>query len=90
MPHTRVTEHKHFAPWEDHDATICFREFSRECGPDDTPYYPIRLVQEKALLNDYVAAARAETGVTFLGRLGTYRYLDMDVTIREALNAAES
>ncbi|WP_214650083.1 UDP-galactopyranose mutase [Palleronia pontilimi] len=89
VPYTRITEHKHFAPWEDHETTICFREYSRACGPDDTPYYPIRLVEEKALLNDYVAAAEAETGVTFLGRLGTYRYLDMDVTIREALDAAE-
>ncbi|WOI58456.1 UDP-galactopyranose mutase [Palleronia sp. LCG004] len=88
VPFTRITEHKHFAPWETHEETICFREFSRECGPGDTPYYPIRLVDEKALLGDYVAAAEAARGVTFLGRLGTYRYLDMDVTIREALDAA--
>ncbi len=89
VPFTRITEHKHFAPWEDHADTICFREFSRECGPDDTPYYPIRLVEEKALLGDYVKAAEEARGVTFLGRLGTYRYLDMDVTIREAMDAAE-
>ena len=49
---------------------------------------PIRQVREKALLADYVALAEQETGVTFVGRLGTYRYLDMDVTIREALDTA--
>jgi UDP-galactopyranose mutase len=46
------------------------------------------MVEEKALLGAYVERARAESGVTFMGRLGTYRYLDMDVTIREALDCA--
>ena len=90
VAHTRITEHKHFSPWETHAGTVCYREFSRACQPGDTPYYPIRLVEEKTMLSDYVNLARAETGVTFLGRLGTYRYLDMDVTIREALDAAET
>ncbi|MEO1797497.1 MAG: UDP-galactopyranose mutase [Pseudomonadota bacterium] len=88
VPFTRITEHKHFAPWESHDKTVCYREFSRLCGPDDTPYYPIRLANEKSVLADYVARADAEKGVTFVGRLGTYRYLDMDVTIREAMDVA--
>ena len=61
---------------------------SRACEPGDIPYYPIRLVEEKAQLADYVARAEREAGVTFVGRLGTYRYLDMDVTIREALDTA--
>lgn len=87
-PWTRITEHKHFAPWESHDGTVCYREFSRAATPADIPYYPIRLVQEKAMLADYTALAQASDGVTFVGRLGTYRYLDMDVTIREALDAA--
>jgi UDP-galactopyranose mutase len=65
-----------------------YREFSRLCGEADTPYYPVRLVKEKAQLLEYVHLARAESGVTFLGRLGTYRYLDMDVTIHEALQTA--
>lgn len=86
VPWTRITEHKHFAPWEEHDGSVLYREFSRECGPEDIPYYPIRLVAEKAMLADYVARAEAEPNVTFVGRLGTYRYLDMDVTIREALD----
>ena len=86
VPYTRITEHKHFAPWEEHAGTVCYREYSRACEAGDIPYYPIRLVQEKALLAEYEALAQAEDGVTFLGRLGTYRYLDMDVTIREALD----
>jgi UDP-galactopyranose mutase len=88
VPHTRVTEHKHFSPWEEHAGTVCYREFSRVCGPDDIPYYPIRLVEEKEQLAQYVSRAERETAVTFVGRLGTYRYLDMDVTIREALDTS--
>lgn len=89
VPYTRITEHKNFAPWESHDSTICFREYSRECGPDDIPYYPIRLTDDHAMLDRYLEAAQSERGVTFVGRLGTYRYLDMDVTIGEALTASD-
>jgi UDP-galactopyranose mutase len=90
VPFTRITEHKHFAPWESaaFEKTVCYREFSRACGENDIPYYPIRLAEEKALLLRYVELARQTRGVSFLGRLGTYRYLDMDVTIAEALGAA--
>lgn len=88
VPWTRITEHKHFAPWENHEGSILYREYSRACGPNDIPYYPIRQVAEKSLLAEYVALARDEGNVTFTGRLGTYRYLDMDVTIREALDCA--
>ena len=88
VPYTRITEHKHFSPWESHEGSVCYREYARACEPGDIPYYPIRLVQEKALLAHYAEKAAAETGVTFAGRLGTYRYLDMDVTIREALDTA--
>ena len=87
VPYTRITEHKHFSPWESHDGSVCYREYSRAAQPDDIPYYPIRQVKEKALLADYVALAKTTEDVTFVGRLGTYRYLDMDVTIREALDA---
>ncbi len=88
VPFTRITEHKHFSPWEEHEGSVCYREYSRACGPDDIPYYPIRLVKEKEMLSRYVALAENTEGVTFVGRLGTYRYLDMDVTIREALDTA--
>jgi UDP-galactopyranose mutase len=90
VPYTRITEHKHFAPWEDHAATVCYREYSRACAPDDIPYYPIRLVEEKAMLTAYVKRAEQCRDVTFVGRLGTYRYLDMDVTIREAMDTADT
>ncbi len=88
VPYTRITEHKHFAPWEEHRGSVLYREFSRAAQPGDIPYYPIRQVGEKALLAKYVARAQHERDVTFVGRLGTYRYLDMDVTIREALDVA--
>ena len=89
-PWTRISEHKHFAPWENHPKTIYYKEYSRECGLDDIPYYPVRLVHEKQQLSGYMELARKTPGVSFVGRLGTYRYLDMDVTIREALNSAKS
>jgi UDP-galactopyranose mutase len=90
VPYTRVTEHKYFSPWETHENTVVYREFSRACEPDDTPYYPIRLVNDRRRLSEYLALVRQETGVTFVGRLGTYRYLDMDVTIKEALETADA
>ncbi|WP_265445842.1 UDP-galactopyranose mutase [Flexivirga meconopsidis] len=88
VPFTRISEHKHFAPWEQHDKTIAFREFSRLAGEDDIPYYPIRMADDKTQLEKYLQAARSQERVTFAGRLGTYRYLDMDVTIADALQAA--
>jgi UDP-galactopyranose mutase len=89
VPYTRIAEHKHFAPWEEHEGTVCFRETSLLAGEGDIPYYPIRLANDKSLLGQYLDAVRTEHGVTFVGRLGTYRYLDMDVTIAEALAAAD-
>ncbi|MBN8893120.1 MAG: UDP-galactopyranose mutase [Rhodospirillales bacterium 70-18] len=92
VPYTRISEAKHFAPWEagQFADTICHREYSRECLAADTPYYPVRLVHDQATLADYVALARQTEGVSFVGRLGTYRYLDMDATIHEALAAGEA
>lgn len=88
VPHTRVHEHKHFAPWESHEKTVAFREFSKATEPADVPYYPIRREADKQLLAGYQELARERKDVTFLGRLGTYRYLDMDDVIAEALDAA--
>ncbi|GBR06035.1 UDP-galactopyranose mutase [Acetobacter oeni LMG 21952] len=91
IPYTRISEHKHFAPWEEAKmkGTVCFREYSRLAQPQDIPYYPIRLVHEKRMLESYIDLARTTPGVSFMGRLGTYRYLDMDVTIAEALSACD-
>jgi len=88
VPWTRVTEFRHFQPWRRHEGSVLYREYARAAGPGDIPYYPIRLLAEKALLARYVELAEATEGVTFVGRLGTYRYLDMDVTVREALDTA--
>lgn len=89
QPYTRITEHKHFSPWEKHERTICYTEYSRQCGESDIPYYPIRLARDKVQLQRYVDVARKQDNLTFVGRLGTYRYLDMDVTINEALITAD-
>jgi len=88
VPFTRISEHKHFAPWEQHEGTVCFREYSKLMAPGDIPYYPIRLAKDKALLEQYVTLARDAKRVSFIGRLGTYRYLDMHVVIGEALDLA--
>ena len=89
IPYTRITEHKHFSPWESHDKTVCYEEYSRLCEEDDIPYYPIRLTGEMRQLEKYVNLAKQEKDVTFVGRLATYRYLDMDVTVKEALDVSD-
>lgn len=88
VPYTRIAEHKHFTPWEVHDQTVFFKEYSALCKENETPYYPLRLTNDHALLEKYVNLAVTETGVTFIGRLGTYRYLDMHVVIGESLDLA--
>jgi UDP-galactopyranose mutase len=90
VPYTRITEHKHFSPWETHQGTVCYREYSRACGPEDIPYYPLHQVDTNPLLESYQARAKAEQKVTFVGRLGTYRYMDMDVTIRAAMDTVRA
>jgi UDP-galactopyranose mutase len=88
VAYTRISEHKYFSPWEEHEKTICFAEYARNCEEGDIPYYPIRLMEEQETLRRYVEMAKKENNISFVGRLGTYRYLDMDVTIAEALDAA--
>ncbi|HQY11906.1 MAG TPA: UDP-galactopyranose mutase, partial [Ferruginibacter sp.] len=90
VPYTRITEHKHFTNWEQHDKTIYFKEFSKETEPADIPYYPKRLEQDKKLLLQYRHDAEALEKVSFLGRLATYRYMDMHHVIGEALDFAKS
>ncbi len=88
VPYTRITEHKHFTPWEQHETTVCFKEFSKETTEEDIPYYPKRLAADKELLLQYRADAEKLSGVSFLGRLATYRYMDMHHVIGEALDFA--
>ena len=91
VPYTRITEHMYFAPAEvdGFEKTVIYREYSALAGPDDIPYYPVRLVKDKAMLQDYVTLANQAKGVTFAGRLGSYAYLDMDVSIKRAFETAE-
>ncbi len=89
IPCTRITEHKHFTPWETHEKTIYFTEYSKETTAADTPYYPKRLAADKQLLKQYRTAAEQQNNVSFLGRLATYRYMDMHHVIGEALDFAQ-
>jgi len=95
VPWTRIHENKHFAPWETHERTVAFREYSKETGVADIPYYPKRLSSDLELLRAY--RLLGETGnpigltrVSFLGRLATYRYMDMEAVIGEAITFMKS
>ena len=90
VPFTRIHEHKHFTPWEQHEKTVYFKEYSKETSPQDVPYYPKRLASDMKLLTEYRKLAFEEHGVSFLGRLATYRYMDMEKIIGEALAFADA
>lgn len=89
VPYTRVHEHKHFTPWENHDKTVYFKEFSKETTGDDIPYYPKRLAADMTVLEKYQQEVNSLKDYTFLGRLATYRYMDMHHVIGEALAAGK-
>ncbi|MFL7866138.1 UDP-galactopyranose mutase [Vibrio cincinnatiensis] len=86
VPYTRITEHKYFAPHEQHNDSVCYKEFSRLAEKKDIPYYPVRLTSGDALWEKYEALIKKEFNITFVGRLATFRYMDMDVCINEALS----
>jgi UDP-galactopyranose mutase len=90
IPYTRVHEHKHFTPWENHEKTIYFKEFSKETGENDIPFYPKRLPSDLKKLELYQSEVIALKRFTFLGRLATYRYMDMHHVIGEALKIISS
>ena len=89
VPYTRIHEHKHFAQWEKHARSTILIEHSKETGPTDVPYYPKRLKCDIEVFNSLVKRAEEQRGISFLGRLGTYRYLNMDQVIGEALDFAK-
>lgn len=89
VPHTRIHEYKHYTPWEKHERTVAFREFSQATGEADIPYYPVRRPADKVLLKKYYDLAAETRAVSFLGRLATYRYLDMHNVIAESLDFAK-
>lgn len=89
VPFTRAHEHKYFSPWEKHDKSVVLYEYSREASGDDAPYYPKRMPSDLAGLRAYLPLVEAEHGVSFIGRLGCYRYMDMHHVIASSLDYAE-
>jgi UDP-galactopyranose mutase len=86
--YTRVHEHKHFTPENSFDKTIIYTEYSKETEFNDEPFYPKRLSSDMEIFEKYKSAALnldLNNNVSFLGRLGTYRYMDMHNVIEEAM-----
>ena len=92
-PWTRIIEHKWFTFGKDEQGndlpkTVISREFSAEWKPGDEPYYPVNDEKNGALYQRYKALAEREEKVVFGGRLGEYKYYDMDQVIAAALQKA--
>ncbi len=90
-PFTRIIEHKWFTFGRDENGqeipfTVVSREYSSEWKPGDEPYYPVNDEKNAAIYQKYRALAEKEHGVIFGGRLGEYRYYDMDQVILSALD----
>ena len=85
VPYTRIIEHKHFE-FGKQPTTVISREYSAEWKPGLEPYYPVNDQENGALYEQYRALAEAKPHVIFGGRLGQYRYYDMDKVIRAALD----
>ncbi len=85
-PYTRIIEHKHFLFGAGNpDKTIITKEYSAKWKKGDEPYYPVNDERNLAIYEKYKNKAKAEKGLLFGGRLGTYRYMDMDQVIKQAL-----
>jgi UDP-galactopyranose mutase len=86
--HTRTIEHKHFNKTLKTEKTIVSWEYSKEFNlkNKDTPYYPIGNDKNQLLFDNYLELTKSENNVFFCGRLGQYKYFDMDDTIEEVLN----
>ena len=89
VPYTRIIEHKHFV-FGKQENTIITREYPSEWKAGAEPYYPINNERNNTLYKKYRDLARREENVLFGGRLGTYRYYDMDKVIAAALKDAEN
>ena len=87
-PYTRIIEHKHFE-FGTQPKTVISREYSSEWQPGVEPYYPVNDEKNTALYQKYKALAEKEEHVIFGGRLGEYRYYDMDAVLLSALSLAE-
>ena len=93
-PWTRIIEHKWFEFGKDADGndlpkTVISREYSSEWKPGDEPYYPVNDEKNGSLYQKYKELADKESKVIFGGRLGEYKYYDMDKTIEVALNMSK-
>ena len=88
VPYTRIIEHKHFE-FGTQPKTVISKEYSSEWKPGIEPYYPINDERNNSLYESYRELAEKEKNVIFGGRLGMYKYFDMDKVIREALNKVE-
>ena len=87
-PYTRIIEHKHFE-FGIQPKTVISKEYSQEWQPGIEPYYPINDEKNGKLYERYKSLADGEEKVIFGGRLGQYRYFDMDAVIASALDTAE-
>lgn len=87
-PWTRIIEHKWFE-FGTQQKTVISKEYSSEWKPGDEPYYPVNDEKNDQLYQEYKKLAETEENVIFGGRLGEYKYYDMDVVIGNALEAAE-
>jgi UDP-galactopyranose mutase len=88
IPWTRIIEHKHFE-FGQQESTVISREYSEEWKPGMEPYYPVNDEKNNALYEEYRKLAELEENVLFGGRLGTYRYYNMDQVIAEAVALVE-
>lgn len=89
VPYTRIIEHKHFE-FGTGEGTVISREYSSEWSVGIEPYYPINNDENNALYQKYEELARGEKNVIFGGRLGKYKYYDMDKVIESALEAVKN
>ena len=87
-PFTRIIEHKWFE-FADQPRTVISREYSSEWKPGDEPYYPVNDQRNGELYQQYKTLADREEKVIFGGRLGEYKYYDMDAVIASALSKCE-
>ena len=85
VPYTRIIEHKHFE-FQTGEGTVITREYPATWKKGDEPYYPINDEKNGALYAQYAELAKKEANVLFGGRLGQYKYYDMDKVIRSALD----
>ena len=85
VPYTRIIEHKHFE-FQTGEGTVITREYPATWKKGDEPYYPINDEKNDALYAQYAELAKKEANVLFGGRLGQYKYYDMDKVIRSALD----